>query len=216
MNKALATIPTFTSADIANARAFAIANGNKLGNRGRVPMWALNEWRNALSPVLVREDTVKVPGARGRRSTVNVGGTAVEVTKAQSQHARMWAIENGIPVPTRGRLSGTVLQGWVSAGMPEHREEKATVYYRKLDKAGRPNGKEQIAIVYADMLGTGKPRMRDYWEALDIKGIPTRIIAGDMLINVTRDDDGALSYSWVSKRDSKAVVDTLLSNVSMA
>ena len=215
MSKEIAVLPTYNPADIANARAYAIANGNKLGNRGRVPMWALNEWHNALRPVLVSTTTEKVPGMRGRRSTVNVDGTTREVSKTESQHARMWAMANGIDVPVRGRMSTDTLQAWVNAGMPEYREEVATVYYRKLDRKGRPNGKEQIAVVYRDMLGVGKPKMRDYWEALNIDGIPVRIIAGAMLINVDRDDDGDLVYSWVSKADSKAVVDTLKANISL-
>lgn len=222
MNTAIAILPTYSPADVANARAYALAKGENIGTRGRVPNWVLTEWHNALRPVVVKpaergpDMRGKHTGRRGGPSTVNVDGTKHVVTKREAASARAWAIENDIPVPTKGRLNTATLQAWVNAGMPEHRIERATVYYRALDKKGRPNGKERIGIVYADMLGTGKPRMSDYWHALGIEGIPLRIIAGDMLINVTKDIDGTLEYNWVSKADSKTVVDMLKGNVSLS
>lgn len=222
MTNSLALLPAYSAADVANARAYAIAKGNMIGARGRVPAWALAEWHSALRPVVVPvvergpDMRGKHTGRRGGPSTVNVDGTKHVVTKREAASARAWAMANDIDVPTRGRLNTATLQAWVNAGMPEHRIERATVYYRALDKKGRPNGKERIGIVYADMLGTGKPRMSDYWHALGIDGIPLRIIAGDMLINVTRNDTNEFVYQWVSKADSKTVVDMLKGNVSLS
>lgn len=210
----------FSRDDVRNARAYAIKQGNNVGTRGRLHIDLLTQWVTAGRPVLVEPISTSVgTGKRGGPSTVNVEGNTHVVSKQDAQNARAWAVENELEVPTKGRLSTDILQKWADAGMPTYREESATVYYRALDKRGRANGKERIAIVYKDMLTrSGKPRMSDYWDALvasGITGIPVRIIAGAMKINVHRDDESQLVYEWVSKSDSKDVVDMLKANISL-
>lgn len=201
MTNEIDVMPTFSPVDIVNARAYARSKGKAVGTRGRIPHDVLMEWHNALRPVAVEHKP------RQKR----------DMSRAEYRSARKWAQDNGIDVAHKGRIADEVVDQWKNAGMPQYREEVATVYYRALDKKGRPNGKERIAVVYKDMMpitGRGRPPMSSYWAALDIKGIPVRIVTHNMLINVARNDDGEFVYHW-SKTDSKSVVSMLNSNVAI-
>jgi hypothetical protein len=221
MTNAIAIRAQFNKEDIANARAYALAMGEQVGTRGRLEQVHLDIWHRALRPQIVSKPVSGVgrgkhTGKRGGSSTVNVEGATSVVSKADARNARLWAVENGHAVPARGRLSVATLQGWADDGMPDYREQVATVYARKLDKRGRPNGKEIAIPVYRDELSrAGKPRMVDYVNAVAFPILPVRIVAGAMLIDVTKDDDGSLSYAWVSKADGKGVVDMLKAHINI-
>lgn len=221
MTNAIAIRAQFNSDDVANARAYAIAMGERVGTRGRLEQVHLDIWHRALRPQIVSKPVSGVgrgkhTGKRGGASTVTVEGTTRVVSKVDARNARRWAVENGHDVPARGRLSVELLQGWADDGMPNYRELVATVYGRKIDKRGRPNGKEMAFPVYRDMLPvSGKPKMRHYVDALDMPVLPVRIVAGAMLIDVTNDPDNGLVYEWVSKADGKDVVDMLKANINV-
>jgi hypothetical protein len=109
--------------------------------------------------------------------------------------------------------------------MPEaepKREERAQVIYRRtLDKSGRRNasvGKRTESLtVWSDQLPATKPRSSDYVRAVQSE-LPTgavveRIITANTIVDVTVNDDGEYVYQWVSKADSRAVVNTLKANL---
>lgn len=216
--------------DTKAARAYAIAMGEAVGDRGRLDPVHVTVWEQAGRPVMlgpVRPTATGGTGGKrgGRASIVVVDGETWEVTKQASRNARAWAVENDIPVPARGRLALDVLQGWVDAGMPEAepaREERATVIYRRtLDKSGRRNAsvgrRTESLTVWSDQLPATKPRSSDYVRAVQSE-LPTgavveRIITANTIIDVTVNDDGEYVYAWVSKADSRAVVNTLKANL---
>lgn len=224
MTNAIACLPTFTREDVANARALAQHYGELVGTRGRLEHVHLMVWHNALRPQLVSKSTTGVgrgkhTGKRGGASQYVLEGETKRATKQDSRNARLWAIENSIDIPVKGRISTTVIQNWANAGAPvfEVREERAHVIYRKKDKLGRLNGATHSATVYADMLPSTKPKSSDYVRAVELpaNAVPVRIVTANTLIDVSVGEDGEYVYRWVSKRDSKTVINTLMSNLSL-
>jgi hypothetical protein len=225
MTNAIACLPTFSREDIANARALARSYGELVGTRGRLEHVHLMVWHNALRPQLVAKTATGVgrgkhTGKRGGASTFILEGETKRATKQDSRNARLWAIENGIDIPSKGRISATVIQGWANAGAPvfEVREERATVYYVKRNHVtGSLYSKLHALTVYADMLPSTKPKSSDYVQAVDLpaNAVPVRIVTANTLIDVSVGEDGEYVYAWVSKRDSKTVMNTLMSNLSL-
>ncbi len=214
------------------ARAYAIAVGELVADRGRLDPVHIKVWEDHGRPVLygpvvppISRATGAVRG--GRRSKVTLDdGTVWEVTKEAAHNARYWAVENNVDIPAKGRLSVDVLQQWVDNGMPQReplREERASVIYRNtLDKAGRRNAalkKLHTLTVYSDQLPGTKPRSSDYVRAvrseLPAGAVVVRIVTANTLIDVSLDDNGEYVYRWISKRDSKEVVNTLLGSLSV-
>lgn len=225
MTNAIACMPTFTREDVANARALARSYGELVGERGRLEHVHLMVWHNALRPQLVSKSTTGVgrgkhTGKRGGASTFVLEGETKRATKQDSRNARLWAIENKIDIPVKGRISTTVIQNWANAGAPvfDIREERATVYYVKRNHVtGNLYNKMHAATVYADMLPARKPKSSEYVSCLDLpaNAVPVRIVTANTLIDVTINEDGEYVYAWVSKRDSKTVMNTLMSNLSL-
>lgn len=223
MTNALAVLPTFNRDDVKAARAWALSYGEPIGTKGRLPMWLLLDWDRNLRPrVVVAESNAPASlGKRGRRSTViDSEGRSVEVSRSNARSARAWLIGEGIDVPAKGRLNAAQLQLWANAGMPDMavREERATVYYVKRNAiTGNLYSKMHAITVYADMLPGGKkPKHSDYVDAIELPSNATvvRITTANTIVNVTVDDDtGEYVYRWVSKADSREVVNTLKANL---
>lgn len=225
MTNALACMPVFNRDDVANARALAQHYGELVGDRGRVPWVHLMVWHDALRPKLVSKSTTGVgrgkhTGKRGGASTFEWEGETKRATKQDTRNARIWALENNIDVPVKGRISKNVIQHWADNGMPEfeNRELRATVYYVKRNHVtGNLYSKMHAVSVYADMLPSRKPKSSEYVSCLDLpaSACVVRIVTANTLIDVSLDDNNEYVYRWVSKRDSKTVMNTLMSNLSL-
>lgn len=227
MSNALAVLPTFTAADIKACRTWARAYGEPtISAKGKLPMWILLDWDKNLRPTVVVPESNAKPLSRGRRTQVTLGdGSTVEVGREDARAARRWAIAEGFDVPVKGRLSATLLQTWVDKGMPivaGPRVERATVYYVKKNAiTGSLYSKMHAITVYADMLpsGKGRPPMSAYVEAVS-KDMPkhavvVRITTANTIVDVGRDEEGTYTYAWVSKADSKTVVDMIKGHISL-
>lgn len=221
-----ALMPKFDRADVANARALAQFYGENVADKGRVPMVHLLVWHNALRPLVIDPKGTtglgrgKHTGKRGGASTYELGGETKRATKQDARNARIWAIENNIDIPEKGRISKIVIQQWADMGAPifENRELRATVYYVKRNHVtGNLYSKMHAVSVYADMLPARKPKSSEYVSCLDLpaSAVVVRIVTANTLIDVTLDDNGEYVYQWVSKRDSKTVMNTLMSNLSL-
>jgi hypothetical protein len=229
MTNALAVIPTFSAADIKACRAWALAYGEPtISARGKLPMWILLDWHRNLRPTVVAPESDPKGGSPkfGRRTRVVLkNGTEVEVGREDARAARRWAIAEGFHVPVKGRLNAGILQSWVNEGMPivaGPRVEKATVYYVKKNYVtGELYSKLHAITVYADMLpiGKGRPPMYTYVRAVQKDmpkhAVPVRITTPGTIVDVTVGDDGEYRYAWVSKADSKTVVDMIKGHISL-
>lgn len=227
MSNAIANLPTFSAADIKACRAWAIAYGEPtISAKGKLPKWILLDWDKNLRPTVVVPESNAKPLSRGRRSTVTLSdGSTVEVGREDARAARRWAIDAGHDVPVKGRLSATLLQTWVDKGMPivaGPRVEKATVYYVKKNYVtGELYSKLHAITVYADMLpvGKGRPPMYTYvWAVrkdMPKHAVPVRITTPGTIVDITIGDDGEYRYAWVSKADSKTVVDMIKGHISL-
>lgn len=142
------------------------------------------------------------------------------VSPAECGYARNWFNANNDADLGRGRLAHSVIRDWISAGSPEVNppaEIVATVFYRKIDKAGRPNGKTREAIVTRDAMpgGRGRPTTVSYVDASGLTregALISRIVTDNGAVHSVSVDDetGEYVYRWESKADQKSVVLALL------
>lgn len=232
MTNAIATLPVFSREDVRKARAWALSYGEPIGERGRMPRWLLLDWDKNLRPVpstyVARPeiDSKQVSGKRGAPTVVlTKDGGWKPISRDNARNARRWALREGMEVPAHGRLSVDVLQAWANAGEPEiapDRVEVATVYYVKKNAVtGNLYSKIHAITVYADMLagGRGRPAMSAYVEAVQDDmpkhAVPVRITTANTIVDVGREDDGTYTYAWVSKADSKTVVDMIKAHIAL-
>ena len=141
-------------------------------------------------------------------------------TKEECAYARNWFNANNEDTIGRGRLRHSIIRDWVKAGSPEVNpplEIVATVFYRKIDKAGRPNGKTREMVVTKDSMfgGRGRPITASYVAASGLTregALISRIVTDNGAVHSVSVDSetGEYVYRWESKADQKSVVLALL------
>lgn len=154
--------------------------------------------------------------------SVYVDGRAF--TPVECNYARNWFNANNDEPLGRGRLAHSIIRDWANAGSPEVNppaEIVATVFYRKIDAKGRPNGKIREAVVTrTDMPGgRGRPATIDYINASGLtrdNALISRIVTDNGAIHSVRVDEETDDYiiRWESKADQKSVVLSLLRTIA--
>lgn len=142
------------------------------------------------------------------------------VSPIEAGYARNWYNANNDSDLGRGRLAHSIIRDWIKAGSPEVNppaEIVATVFYRKIDKAGRPNGKTREAVVTRDAMpgGRGRPTTDSYVAASGLTregALISRIVTDNGAVHSVKVDvdTNAYVYRWESKADQKSVVLALL------
>lgn len=162
--------------------------------------------------------------ARNTRITF-VGGQSF--TPDETKLARNWFNATQDAPMGKGRIPNDVLFAWHSEGRPVHEPAPkndivATVFFRRLDIKGRPNGKVREQDVTRSELGQsgrGRPSTVSYLAAANLdrdKTLVTRIVTSQGAVHsVGVDaDTGEYVIRWESKSDQRLVILELLRTIA--
>lgn len=146
-------------------------------------------------------------------ASIFVGGQSF--SPLEVGYARAWFNRNNDSI-VRGRLAHDILLNWVAAGSPEVAKPaviSATIFFRRIDSKGRPNGKVRTLDVNAANMpgGRGRPKTRHYVEASGLQrdsALITRIVTDQGAVHSVSVDEetGHYVYRWESKADQRDVV----------
>lgn len=147
----------------------------------------------------------------------------IKFDRTDVANARNWFNRNNDEPLGRGRMPYSILTDWDSANRPEVAapiEYVATVFYRKIDAKGRPNGKTREHMISRDDMrnagaGKGRPSTELYLIASGLTPEDsriTRIVTDGGAIHSVAIDPETDEYviRWESKADQKEVVLSLM------